>query len=136
MRLSSQLTLLSKVAIILIGLPISAVIAVETQYAIWGIAISLLLMAFCVFFAIKTADLYKENDNLIFQKPMQGKVTVASHEVSKVKLFKSKKHTYLWFETAKGSFLVIAPMWGEERAALLKIHEGHQSNLGKLKVVG
>jgi hypothetical protein len=122
MRLSSKLTLLSQVAILLIGIPVSCVIAVESQYAIWGLAVSLILITLCLFFGVKTSDLYQENEILIFKRPLQGKISVTPHEVLKIKLVKSNKHTYLWFTTAKGNFLVIAPLWGDEKSALLKIH--------------
>ncbi len=129
MRLSSKLTLLSKVTILLIGLPMSCVIAIESQYAIWSLAVTLILIVFCVFFAVKTADLYRENETYIFQRLGLGKVSVAPQEIGKIKHFKFQKYSYLWFETEKGSFLVIAPMWGEERTALLNIYDTYQSNL-------
>lgn len=120
--MSSKLTLLSKIMILVLGLPISGMVAIESHFAIWSLGISLLMMVFCLFFALKAADLYKENDSLVFHKPLQGKISVNSHEVKKVKLFKSRRHTYVWFETIKGSFLIIAPMWGKERDALLNIY--------------
>ncbi len=129
MRVSSKLTLFSKIMILVFGIPVSCVIAYESQYALWSIGVSLLMIALCLFFAVKTADLYKENETLVFQKPMTGRVSVNKHEIKKVKLFRSSKHTYLWFNTLKGSFLVIAPMWGDEREALLKIHSEYSTAL-------
>ena len=127
MRLSSKLTTFSKILILLLGIPISCVIAVQTDYAVWGVGLSILLVCCCVFFALKTADLYKNNDVFVFKKFGASDTLVLFNEINKVKIFHSNKNTYLWFDTTKGSFLVIAPMWGDSKLALIDIYSQYKT---------
>jgi hypothetical protein len=130
MRLSSKLTFLSKILILLIGLPISCVIVAETQYALRSFALAFIMAVFCTWFSFKTTELYKADTALTFKKTFQGEITVDHREINKIKFISTKKHSYLWFDTTKGTFLIIAPMWGTEKDALMKMYETHRKKSG------
>ena len=122
-RISSQLTILSKVMLILLGLPISAVIAVQTQFTWWGILIALGLCAFCLWCSYMTVNAFLEEKHLVVKGLIKPPQHVPIESIQSVKMFRSKKHTYFYFKASDHKFLLISPVWGKEREALFALYE-------------
>lgn len=122
-RISSQLTILSKILLILIGLPICAVIATQTQFVWWGVLISLGLVAFCLWCSYITVNAFLEEKHLVVKGLFKSAQQVPLESIQNVKVFRSKKHTYFYFKSTKHKFLVISPVWGKEREALFNLYE-------------
>lgn len=126
-RISSQLTILSKILLIIFGLPISAVIAIQTQFAWWAVLISLTLVALCIWFSYVTVNAFLEEKHLIITGLFKGNENVPLESIQSVKMFSSKKNTYFFFKATNHKFLVISPVWGKEREALFGLYEKFSS---------
>lgn len=121
-RISSKLTIPSKILSIALGLPISAVIAVQTQFAWWAVLISLGLIVFCLWCSYVTVDAYIEKNNLVIKGLFMTHQQVPFESIQSMKMFRSKKHTYFYFKATHHKFLVISPIWGKEKEALFELY--------------
>jgi hypothetical protein len=128
LRLSSKLTKVSKVLVLLLGIPIAFTIPHQTGYPIWAIGIFITLVGFCFYFSKISADAFLHADKIQFEGLFVSPNPVDLKQIEKIKQFKSKKHLYFYFKTKVGPFLVIAPLWGDGRKAILDLYEKASSN--------
>lgn len=124
--ISSKITNFSKIALILLGLPISAVVAVETQYSWWGVLIGLGLAAFCIYIARITVNSQMEGETFLFKGLFQPQVQIPLSAVQSIQMFRSKKHTYFLISSRAHRYFVISPLWGSGREHLLRIYQEFQ----------
>ncbi len=123
LRISSQLTILSKLLLIFLGLPISAIVSFQTQFAWWGILISFSLFAFCIWASYITVNAYLEEKHMIIKGLFKAQQRVPLESIKSVKKLRSRQHTYFYFTTTDLKFLVISPVWGKEKEALFSLYE-------------
>lgn len=128
-RISSKLTILSKISLILIGIPISVIIATQTQFAWWAILISIALTYFCVWCSYKLVNAYLEPSLLVIKGLVKPSQQVPIDSIQSIKMFQSKKHTYFYFKTSEHKFLIISPIWGKEREALFELHQKYSNKI-------
>lgn len=125
-RLSSKLTTLSKVSLPLLGIPIALTIPLNTNYAIWAILASISLAVFCIYISKILTNASLAENKLQFEGLFSPPVTVAFSEIVKFKKINSRRYLYFYFKTSLQSFLVIAPLWGDGRKALMELYEKYQ----------
>jgi hypothetical protein len=121
-RLSSKLTKVSKVFLILFGIPISLTVSVQTHFAVWAILISVALIVFCVYFSYLTLDAFKQGDAIRFVGLFGSETIVERQNILKISRLRSRRNEYFFFTTAAAKFLVIAPLWGAGYDELNKIY--------------
>lgn len=126
-RISSKLTKFSKVMLIVLGIPIALTIPLQTAYAPWAILLGIVLVMFCVYFSKTASDAFLQHGKIEFEGLFGRKIHIGLNEISAIKRFKNRKHEYFFFRTPAGSYWVIAPLWGDGRAALLALFDKFKS---------
>jgi hypothetical protein len=67
LRLSSRLTKISKVLVLLLGIPIAFTIPQQTGYPVWAIGIFIALVGFCFYFSKIAVDAFLHADKIQFK---------------------------------------------------------------------
>ncbi len=130
LRLSNMSTKFTKFFAPVFTALVAVMIAVETHYAVWALAIAMTLVVLIAAFSWTLADAYLDDGQLRFAGLFGAGARVELREVSAIKKISSGRHHYFYFSTTKGNFLVVAPVWGEGRKALLDLYEDRRSGIG------
>ncbi len=122
-QVSTKITKLTKILLIVLGIPISFSIPANTAYAVWAVLLFIVPSVACVYFSYICVDAFLSPTEIIFTGLTGKSKKITLNEIINIKRFRSRRNLYFYFYTTVGKFLVIAPMWGEERNLINDLYE-------------
>ena len=126
LRLSSKLTMLTKVLTLLVGIPVSALIVFRTNYSWWGDILGLLCGALSVAFAYLAVDAHLTGNDFLITGLFETQKRVNLSAIQEIKKFKSRGQSY--YVTPNEKFLIMCPLFGDGRKVLYKLYNEFKEN--------